>query len=366
LFRFLLLAPVEALTLLLMPRLSYVRVHTALVGDKGRAWLKLWYLCRSLDAGGRGYVEVSIDYAAALLDRKVASLYQWLLEGREVGAFRRYTVRNGVIRVWLGGLFKICQNLGLESFGHVGEVDPLDLKSLRTVATSIATQALQNRSRTAARRSLNTRERKFYRFLEPVELLERISNPSQIPDRGVLPPAVLAIGRKFVFVSKSFIPFGVSQEAIADHLQVSDRTVRRHLTLRDVPRRQIAQGKQEYGRLKHFLDEGATDVYWQIEDDFSVQGEGDFRSPQARVFERNGITSSRRQEGHKVSRGQVFHYRGRTWLKRCNLYALNHHINSMRRSRQRYKSLISQNPPIASAIDKANLCEVATEGTWGQ
>jgi len=319
-----------------------------------------------MDTHGRGFVEISIEYAAALLERKAASLYQWLLEGRAVGAFRRYSARGGIIKIWLGSLFKICQNLGLESFGHVGEVNPLDLKSLRTIATSIATQALQNRSRTAARRSLNTRERKFYRFLEPVELLERISNPSQIPDRGVLPPAVLAVGRKFVFVSKSFIPFGVSQEAIADHLQVSDRTVRRHLTLRDVPRRQIAQGKQEYGRLKHFLDEGATDVYWQIEDDFSVQGEGNFRSPQARVFERNGITSSRRQEGHKVSRGQVFHYRGRTWLKRCNLYALNHHINSMRRSRQRYKSLISQKPPIASANHKSYLFEEPPEGIGGQ
>jgi hypothetical protein len=316
-------------------------------------WARLWYCLRAIDSFGSGLIKVvSWTQIERLLGCAGSTLYQWLREAREAGAIYKYKRTGDRLTIYLGGLFNVCRTLGLENWGAVA-VLPLKqvLTQCRQLATAICTQQLQGQSRYAAHKSLNQAEKKVFTMPNALDVIQVGRNASFKPDRGATKiPYLLHVGEKRAFVSKGFIPFGVSQGAIASELAISDRTVRRHLSDLEVTSRQLVQAKDAYRYIKAGI---------QLMDDYCLGEPGIWYEQKDReiiLHEPNGLTNSKRKGGHSIPMtgnslhpecDRFFSYFGKTWIYRCNLYALTHELKAMRVARRKYRRSLAK--------DKLNL-----------
>lgn len=295
-----------------------------------------------------------------LLGAGFSSIYQWLREGKAAGAIRWWRCQQGILSVAIGGLFPVCRSLKLEApatdrkigiapWGVTAEVglhQILDLKSLRAAATASATQRLQQLSRFAAWRKLPAPARKAYRLPQPGDFFpeenQRLSDNSA---KGSL-RCVIHLGKRRIWTSRGFIPFGVSQNAIARERGICDRTVRRHLALMDVGRRQVVQSKAEYKVAAECLvqDAGGCEIsenvhlrsspydpaYWLNE-----KGLGGFHAVKA-----GNVGFDRIQ-----SRFFTYGKKPKTWLYRTNLYNPTLKLCSVAATRSNYRRLTRGTAP---------------------
>lgn len=332
-----------------------VRAHEQLMQF---LWSRLWYCLRAIDRSGSGLIIVSFQKLTSLLGCAGSTLYQWLREAREAGAIYEYFLRGDLIKIRLGGLFNVCRTLGKENWGAtaiftLGEV----LTKCRQLATAIATQQLQEQSRYAARKCLSKDEQKFFTIPRACDVIQGGKNASSKPGRGATKmPFLLHVGKKRAFVSKGFIPYGVSQGAIASELTKSDRTVRRHLKQLGVESRQLVQAKHAYRFIKAGIELdadrclGEPGVWYERRDREII------------LHEPNGLTSSQRKGGHKIALSdnrlssecdRFFSYYGKVWLYRCNLYALTHELKKMRVARKKYKRYLAKHKHDLCSNDRA-------------
>lgn len=314
-----------------------VRVHSAIARHP---WARLWYLCRALDTTGRGViVDLPTDLTCELLTIAKSTLYEWLRDGRKQGAFRAFSIRRNRLRIYLGGLIKVCARLGLSSWGTTATVSLVEVNhQLRAIAVGIVTHDLQEKSHFAARRSLKKQESPIYSPPKADKILAVGKRFSEKPARGQTIPFLLHVGDQRAFVSKSFVPFGASQVSIGAELGITARSVQRHQTQLGLERRQLVQAKHAYQMIAIGLEHEAAErwvaepnLWWQRLDRDNI-----------RLFEPNGISSSRREGGHRVSRQRLFTYFGKTWLYRCNLYAVSYRLNSMQMARHRLKQYLDR------------------------
>ena len=332
------------ITATVLVRALSVRIHAGIIHN--RPWNRFWYLCRALDLSGQGRVELPVEAVCHLTSISRSTLYQWLREGKAAGAFRRYRFKGNTLSVYLGGLQKYCQSLGLTSWQAVASVPLIDIlsgMSLKSHATALQTQSLQVKSRYAAIRSLNNRERKHTKVAEVEAIFEQGQESSQKPVRGQV-PFLLKVGYQRIFVSKGFAPFGTSQPTIAATLGISDRTLRRHLDHLGVERRQIVQTKAAYKSITKALEWWAQE--WEAEPGIGYKED---RCGQIWMNDMNGRTSSRKP-AQIITKERFFQYQGKTWIYRCNLYKLDYATRSMRAAQDSYRKLIAQNP-CAGAIE---------------
>lgn len=303
-----------------------VRVHA---GIARKPWARLWYLSRGLDPQGQGIIDLPADVVCQLLAVSKPTLYEWLRNGLQDGAFRRYKFRQNHLQIWLGGLHKVCQSLNLKTWGATAVMSLLDVnRHIRALATGIVTADLQSKSHFAARRSLKEHERQFYSPPTAEAILAEGRRSSQNPVKGQV-PFLLHVGPSLAFVSKSFVPFGASQRSIGAALGVSEWTVRRHHRQLDLERRQIVQAKAAY----QLIDIG---IQWEAEQCYAEPGIWSITSGSSiQLHEPNGITSSRREGGHLITRQRLFRCAGKTWLRRCNIYGVAHiRLVSMKAARR--------------------------------
>lgn len=320
-----------------------VRIHKSLLLRHPAA--KLWYLCRAADQGGRGRVELSPE-ELALIKVSKSTLYRWLREGREIALFRISEFRpDGSLYVSLGGLQKACLESGMQSWGAVTTVPLREVLEgfMRALASAIQTQDLQEKSRYAAGHSLNDLERRHFK-IPTADTILNLASPKMAS--GAV-PGLIHVGADKIFVGRSFIPFGVSQERISAELNaeanscgVCPRTLRNHLKRLGIERRQLVQAKPEYKELVTAL-KWHSPGYKAKGDDISFQREGDC----LRLHEPNGKSSARRPEGHLLLPERFFRFGGTDWIYRCNLYELDYELTSMKRSRHEYKRLLRIKPP---------------------
>ena len=306
-------------------------------------WAKLWYYLRAIDTKGRGLVEVSWWQSLEILDCAGSTLYQWLREAKEAGAIYECRRKGDRLRVRLGGLFNVCRTNGLRRWGAVA-VLPLGevLEKCRILATAIATQELQEKSRYAARKSLSKGEKQVFTMPDAFDVIERGRTASLKPDRGANKiPFLLHVGAKRAFVSKGFIPFGASQGAVASELAISDRTVRRHLDFLGVESRQLVQAKHAYRFIKAGIQLNLNDCLLEPNISYELT-----TARSLILHEPNGATNSKRKGGHEIlitgdnlteDCDRFFNYYGKTWIYRCNLYDLSYEFNSMKFARRKYK-----------------------------
>ena len=108
-------------------------------------------------------------------------------------------------------------------------------------------------------------------------------------------------------------------------------TLRRHLDELGIVKRQITQAKPEYKEIHDALRHGA--LSWQSKGDISVRSVGE----QLILEERNGRSSAQRPGGHPIEMERFSRYFNATWLYRCNIYALDYKLSSMKYARHLYK-----------------------------
>jgi hypothetical protein len=346
------------------------RIHSRIVEkgtrEKGRGWVRLWYLCRFLDRRGSGYVRLPVVVIEQLLGASSSTIYQWLREGKIDKAFRWWKVQRGNLRVALGSLFAVSHALGLQRDLNEQEVSSrkkfnlakglpkntavknglapwgvtakvglhqiLVLRDLRAAATASVTQRLQQLSRFAAWRALpepirhpidpETGEKQTFHLPQPDDFFQRMQQGQFSDDSasGNLPRCCIHIGKRRAWVSRGFIPFGTSQTAIARERGICDRTIRRHLALFEVESRQIVQSKAEYRAAAECIArdaggvEPSKDVLLRSSEDGSYylneQGLGGRYSHKVGEVGFNGIHSRFFRYGKKPT----------VWLYRCNIY----------------------------------------------
>lgn len=312
-----------------------VRVHQNLLIKYPCA--KLWYLGQAFDLMGSGKVE--LGYAElCLLKESLSTTYRWLKEGVRLGFFRSYRSENGVFTIYLGGLIPVCLTNNIDDWGAVGTVELTEvLKGRKTTGAKLATQDAQNRSRYAAKNSMKSRERK-HNNLMPVDdifALASGSSPTLLVNRGGNSAAgVISVGGGQIKVDESFTPFGASQDSISADLGRHPTTLRSYL--KDVNRLQIVQTKPEYQELNLALSHEAGQ--WQSGD--MAYFEVDDKT--ITLYERNGRSSASKPGGHRIEKGRFFEDSGQVFLRRCNLYQIDLHLESMRYTRSKYKGLLKR------------------------
>jgi hypothetical protein len=285
-----------------------------------------------------------------LLASSSSTLRQWLREGKEAGAFRRWKIQRGILRVALGGLFAVSQRLGLTPdekrrrgippWGATAQI-PLfnllkSLQNLRAYATATTAQRLQQLSRFSAWRNLPAPARKTIRLPQPeaffVEGQHRPFDDSA--SRGIR--CCIHISKHRIWASKGFIPFGASQNAIARERGICDRTVQRHLSLLGIDCRQIVQSKAEYNLAASAIGHDAGAV--EMADDFALYARGDDY-----YLSESGLGGT---HIHKVAtvnfsaiHSRFFSYgkKPKIWLYRCNIYKPDLKLCTMSAARSRYR-----------------------------
>jgi hypothetical protein len=312
-----------------------VRVHQNLLIEYPSA--KLWYLGQAFDLMGSGKVE--LGYAElCLLKESLSTTYRWLKDGVRLGFFRSYRSENGVFTIYLGGLIPVCLTNKIDNWGAVGTVDITEvLEGRKTIGAKLATLDAQNRSRYAAKNSMKSRERK-HNNLMPVDdifALASVSSPTLLVNRGGNSAAgVIGISNGQLKVDGTFTPFGASQTYISAKIGRHPTTTRSYLE--PVKRLQVVQAKDEYRHILSGINHNASycesgDMAYFEVDDKTIT-----------LYERNGRSSASKPGGHRIDKGRFFEDSGQVFLRRCNLYQIDFHLESMRYTRSKYKELLKQ------------------------
>lgn len=323
-----------------------VRLHS---GISRQPWARLWYLLRGFDDGSGRVKEIPLVLVEEILGVSQATVYRWLDQGKAVGAFLSgYKVRIGLLTVYLGGLTKVAWHLNLKDWGVVAECPLWEVNAnIRALTTGIVTQRLQQRSRYAANRKLKPEYRKSYGAPHPNELLGDEGQSSFKLGAGEV-PFVLHVSPSRVFVSKSFIHYGTSQNAVSCKLGIHTRTVRRHQRTLGMEKRQLCQAKYEYAQLDRAVSNEASECWaWSSEgtqSDIGYQslGEG------AIAFSDGILPGARKQQPNTYQlpagelSGRFFQMKGKTWMARCNIYREQFKLTTMRAKRRKWRCKLAQ------------------------
>ena len=336
-----------------------VRIHPRIV-EKGNAWARLWYWLRALDIEGSGHISIPLDEICTVFNIATSTVRQWLRDGVAAGAFRRWKIRAGILRSHLGSLFAVCQRLGLReakkggrheihgdrvprigipAWGAVADVplfEILSLEKLRAAATAAIAQRLQQLSRYAAWANLPKQARKTHKLPQPDAFFQSGEEQGLSHNNALGSiPCCLHIGKHRIWVSKGFIPFGASQNAIARERGMSDRTVRRHLKAVGVESRQVVQTKAAYRLVVRGLE---WDVPTAPEPDISLRWNRDRSSL---VYEGSySLTEPSGRVGNprtfEVTRERFFEYGDHVYIYRTNLYNPTLKLCTMAASRRQF------------------------------
>lgn len=323
-----------------------VRIHTRISREP---WARLWYLCRALDKEGTGHLVLPLPVVQVFLECSSQSIYRWLQQGQKKGAFRYYKIRDGVMTVYLGGMFSVCYQMNLKRWGAVG-VSPLwqvlSLKQLRSLTTGLVTQRFQQKSRYAADRKLKPEYRKFYGTVHPNELVKDDRQSSLKSAEGEV-PRVLHISSSRIFVSKNFTHYGTSQNAISCELGIHTRTVRRHQKELGMSRRQLCQQKREYYQISQAWENDATECQaWGSDGTLSKVG---YQVAGKSVIFSDGFTPGVKKQQpntYKIKEkefgGRFFKLGNQMYMNRCNIYREEFTLTTMSAARRKYKYKLSQ------------------------
>ncbi|MEM7593270.1 MAG: RepA [Cyanobacteria bacterium P01_A01_bin.83] len=282
-----------------------------------------------------------------MLDCSEKTIYRWLQDGKRVGAFRKYRVRGGLLHVYLGSLFKVCWFLNLKNWGVVSQCPLSEVNAhIRATTTGIVTQKLQQASRYAANKTLAPNYRKQFGTPHPNELLGSDKQSSLKSAEGEI-PYVLHKSEKRLFVSRNFLCFGTSQDAVRQELYINSCTVQRHLNILGLERRQLCQKKREYSPLKLALDNEADEFHA-----IDPHGSGKYTEISYEDFGdtiqfSDGMTYGQQRQIPNVYQTNSEAFRRRffttgtkyktTWLAKCNIYREQYELTTMRAARRKFK-----------------------------
>jgi len=198
---------------------------------------RLWIVVRSLDhplngGNGSGLVRISIDELCQWLNRSERSIWRYLKDALSKKFLHSCHCENGQLQIEYRGLKSLCRLLGLDGLGAISEFPLKEIQHAKTRATDTQAEKLQAQS-------FHKMKEDFGRFArgskKAAELLFNSSSSEKVPG-----DAVIARGKRLLYLEPYWRPFGGSQKQIADRLGVSLRTVQYRLSntwreARDIP-----------------------------------------------------------------------------------------------------------------------------------
>lgn len=171
-------------------------------------------------------MQFAIADLAEALGVSIATIRRYLKHGMRLKFFRNARIANGIVTLFYASTVQVCIANGFSNLGAVTEVAVSELKNLKAITTQAEVQKLQqasfHKARKGQKRPLPT----------PDELIPS-SVKSQPCKRSGASGQVVQMGKRFLFVSPDFIPFGGSQKTTAQNLGRSARTIVRRLSNRN-------------------------------------------------------------------------------------------------------------------------------------
>lgn len=319
-----------------------VRIHTGLIA-KYQRWTKLWYFFRGLSTSGFG--RILLDDICYWLGAAPSTIRQWLREGKAAGAFRFWAERRGIISVAVASPTAVVIGLKLwqrrktgesirRAWGTVSEVSIFEIDRLREHATAVTVQHLQNQSHFAAKIRIPSQDQERLRIPNPEEFFEQSGRASLNPGVRALLPFCLKITPSRIWVSKSFRPFGTRQTTVAQQRGFCDRTIRNHLSILGIERKQIIQAKAVYKDVALAIDSEATYQSWgEGADEVTLIG---YPQPKDTMQHRLIEGEDFPRGGIEAPRSRFFQAWGKWWMHRCNVYMLDYPLHSMEFSRKKW------------------------------
>lgn len=198
------------------------------LNEAAPASIRCWYLARAIDHQGRGAAELDVSQAAQVFNCSEYTIKRQLRELVSLGCLRRVNwLRRGVAQVWYSSILVVARRFKLEKLGYAAEVLVSDLRKYREASRIVQAEGFQSASRFAARKAQKGRiRRKVYRAEDLICTSQK--------SRGVKHRS-----QRCIFVGPDFVPFGASQQAIAQSLGRCTRTIRRSLS--GVEKRRLMQ-----------------------------------------------------------------------------------------------------------------------------
>lgn len=184
---------------------------------------RLWAYVRSVDhpengGWGTGVVEILFSELQRALNRSERSVYRYLADAKSKGFIHSYRVRHDWVRVRYCSLERIASRLGLERLGLIACFPLNDMEFAKVRCTEAQAVSLQNQSWHEMRKDWR-------------KLAADTNRPEKILSSDtVAGGALIARGKRLVYLRSRQRPFGGSQREIAARLGVSERTVQYRLS----------------------------------------------------------------------------------------------------------------------------------------
>jgi len=186
---------------------------------------------QSGEAGkGAGKVGLDLPMLARTFNRSVATIKKALRLAYNLGVFWLLEIKGDLARLIYTSLKKVCSKLNISNLGAIFEMDSVDMPNQVRSQVVIATTAQkQEASFYAAKRETKENNKKYKdkKLAKHVKKSQNIfKHASTIMLSGV---KGLKIKGRFLLVHRLFVPYGVSQDLVADLVSRTPQTVRKHL-----------------------------------------------------------------------------------------------------------------------------------------
>lgn len=215
---------------------------------------------RLQDENGSGHAIVKIKAASKALGQTAGNVRNMFKKAMELGYIRSMTkLERGIYLVYYTAGFKIAIAEGLDGAGQGFLLGEYQLPHLTTYAIEATLSGGQEQSRWMAE---HQKDRSIQR-LEDDRIFEWNSS-----DFGRGKGFILGVGEDRAWVDLDFATYGMTQETAAKRLDISDRTVRRHVStanrekvnekaaiegtpmLSDLDKRQVMRRRKDISRTK--------------------------------------------------------------------------------------------------------------------
>lgn len=186
---------------------------------------------QSGEAGkGAGKVSLDLPMLARTFNRSIATIKKALRLAYNLGLFWLLEIKGDGARLIYTSLKKVCSKLNISNLGAIFEMDALDMPNqVRSQVVQAVTAQKQEASFYAAKRETKENNKKYKgkKLAKHVKKSQNIfKHASTIMLSGV---KGLKIKGRFLLVHRLFVPYGVSQDLVADLVSRTPQTVRKHL-----------------------------------------------------------------------------------------------------------------------------------------
>lgn len=167
---------------------------------------------------GLGKVELLFSELEEGLRRSERSVYRYLKDALTKGFIHSYRVRCGVVKIRYCSLERVASRLGLERIGAVASFPLEDIEFAKVRCTEAQALSLQNQS-------WHEMRKEWGKFAVQTQRPEKLLTSDKVAGGPTF-----GRGKRLIYLRSRQRAFGGSQDAIADRLGVSLRTVQYRLS----------------------------------------------------------------------------------------------------------------------------------------